>query len=147
MYTQPAEIIRLGGIEIRYLVDETLSRGSMTTFEVRVAAGAKVPVPHSHDAFDETIYGLAGVTSFTVGGATHEIQPGQAVFIPRGVVHGFINAGAEEAVFLAVATPGVFGPAYFRELRDLVAAAAGGPPDRAGIMGVMQRHGLTPAAP
>jgi len=44
-------------------------------------------------------------------------------------------------------TPAAIGPQYFREMRDVVKAAAGGPPDRARIVDIMRRHGLTPAPP
>jgi hypothetical protein len=47
--------------------------------------------------------------------------------------------------FLAIATPAVFGSAYFREVGEVVAASRGGPPDLAAIGEVMRRHGLTPA--
>ncbi len=47
--------------------------------------------------------------------------------------------------FLAIATPGVFGSAYFREIADVL--GAGGPPDPAALGAVMRRHGLTPARP
>jgi len=46
---------------------------------------------------------------------------------------------------LAVVTPGVLSPDYFRELAALVGAAAGGPPNMTAIAAVMRRHGLTPA--
>ena len=46
--------------------------------------------------------------------------------------------------FLAIATPGVFGPQYFLDLADLLAASAGGPPDLEEVGAVMRRHGLTP---
>jgi hypothetical protein len=46
---------------------------------------------------------------------------------------------------LAVITPGILGPDYFREIAAVVKAAAGGPPDHAAIAAVMRRHGLTPA--
>jgi hypothetical protein len=39
------------------------------------------------------------------------------------------------------------GPAYFREAAEVIAAAAGGPPDRAKMMEVFRRHGMTLAAP
>jgi quercetin dioxygenase-like cupin family protein len=104
-----------------------------------------MPAPHSHDAFDETNYGLAGVTTFTVDGRRIEVGPGEAAFVPRGAVHGFENPGEDDARFLAVVTPGLLGPDYFREVADVIAAAAGGPPDLAAIGDVMRRHGLTPA--
>src|SRR5215204_4517076 len=52
-----------------------------------------------------------------------------------------------DAKFLAIATPGVFGPSYFRDVAQVLAAAAGGPPDLAALAKAMRRHGLTPAQP
>lgn len=62
-------------------------------------------------------------------------------------IHGFENGGSTGATFLAIASPGVFGPAYFQEVGEVVAASAGGPPDYAAVAQVMLRHGLTPAQP
>jgi uncharacterized cupin superfamily protein len=114
-------------------------------FECRVPPSIRNPAPHSHDAFEETIYGLEGVSTWTIDGRARDIGPGDAVCIPRGSIHGFANHGDADATFLAIATPGVFGPAYFREIGAVVAAAGGGPPDLAAIGEVMRRHGLTPA--
>ena len=87
--------------------------------------------PHSHDGFEETIYGLKGTTTWTIDGEAIEVGPGDSVCVQRGQVHGFQNQGSVDARFLAIATPGVFGPAYFREIGDVLAASAGGPPDPA----------------
>lgn len=102
---------------------------------------------HSHDAFEETIYGLKGTTSWTVDGESIGVGADEALCVPRGAVHGFQNGGDTEATFLAIARPGVFGPAYFREVGEVLAASAGGPPDVAALAEVMRRHGLTPAQP
>jgi uncharacterized cupin superfamily protein len=102
-------------------------------------------VSHSHDAFEETIYGLEGVWTWTIDAQRREIGPGESACIARGQIHGFENRGSIDAKFLAIATPGVFGPTYFHDLNDVFAAAAGGPPDRAAIEEVMRRHGLSPA--
>ncbi len=141
------ERIDIGGIRIEFLVDAEDSGGSQTVFECTIDAGSKVPAPHSHDGFEETIYGLEGVCTWTVDGETHAIAPGDAICIRRGQVHGFDNRTDAVTKFLAIATPGVFGPEYFRDVRDVVAAAAGGPPDLGEIMAVMRRHGLTPVKP
>jgi len=106
-----------------------------------------MPAPHSHDGFEETIYGLEGESTWTIDGETVEIGPGQALCVSRGQIHGFENRGSVDAKFLAIATPGVFGSSYFREVGELVAAPSGGPPDLAAIAEVMRRHGLTPAPP
>jgi quercetin dioxygenase-like cupin family protein len=141
------ETIQLGGLGIRFLVETGDSNGSASIFECCVPAGTKVPAPHSHDAFEESIYGLQGVTTWTVDGRETDVGPGEAVCIPRGAIHGFENRGARDAAFLAVATPGVMTPDYFRDVRAVLAQSAGGPPDPARMSDVMRRHGLTPAPP
>jgi quercetin dioxygenase-like cupin family protein len=145
MHTSSGTTISLGGIEIQFLVEAEDSDGAATVFECAVAGGAMVPPPHSHDAFDETVYGLEGVLGFTIDGRTREIGPGDSTCIRRGQVHQFVNQGSVDAKFLSVATPGVFGPDYFTEIRGVLTAAAGGPPDVAALLEVMRRHGLTPA--
>ena len=123
------------------------SRGSMTMFEIGIAARGKMPAPHSHDGFEETIYGLEGVSTWTVDGVAREIGPADALCIRRGSVHHFDNRGEVDAKALAVATPKVFGRDYFEGVAEVFADAAGGPPDLARIGEVMRRHGLTPAPP
>jgi mannose-6-phosphate isomerase-like protein (cupin superfamily) len=110
-----------------------------------VPAGSKVAAAHSHDGYEETIYGLEGVLTWTVEGTPSEVGPGEALVVPRGAVHHFENTGDADAKALAIVTPGVLGPDYFREVAATLDAAAGGPPDLAAVAAVMQRHGLTPA--
>jgi quercetin dioxygenase-like cupin family protein len=140
-----ATTIQLGAIRIDFLVDAAESNGSVTVFECFVPAGARIPLPHSHDGFEETAYVLEGICTWTVDGETRESGPGESVCIRRGQVHGFDNRGSEDERFLAIATPGVFGPAYFEDMAEIL--AAGGPPDPAAIVAVMRRHGLTPVQP
>jgi quercetin dioxygenase-like cupin family protein len=142
--TTTTDEIRVGPLAIRFLVEGGSSGGTVAVFEFDVPAGARVPVAHSHDAYEETIYGVRGVLTWTIDGTTTELGPGEAVCIRRGVAHHFENRGADDATALAVVTPGVLGPAYFRDLLAVVEAAAGGPPDPAEIGKVMLRHGLTP---
>ena len=135
--------IRIGGITIRFLLEGKDANGTVAMFEFDVAAGGKVPIAHSHDAYEETIYGLAGVMTLTLEGQRHDLRRGDVLSIPRGAVHRFDNFGAETATSLAIITPGILGPAYFREIADVV-RSAGGPPDPKAIAAVMLRHGLTP---
>jgi len=143
----PQKTIRVGAMGVRFLVEAGDSNGSVSVFECFVPADSRMPVPHSHDAFEETIYGLEGVTSWTVDGRAVEIAVGDALCVPRGAVHGFQNTAAQDAAFLAIASPGVMSPAYFLEIQELLAASGGGPPDPAEVGAVMRRHGLTPAPP
>jgi quercetin dioxygenase-like cupin family protein len=143
--TDTGEVIRFGQLTIRFLVEGAASGGSVAIFEFSVGPGAKVPIAHSHDAYEETIYGIEGVLTLTVEGNRHEIRPGDALCIRRGAVHRFDNFHSTEAKALAIVSPGVLRPDFFREVRDVMAAAAGGPPDMAKVGEVMRRHGLTPA--
>jgi quercetin dioxygenase-like cupin family protein len=147
MTSASTEMIQVGALSVRFLIEAADSNGSVSMFECFVPADSRMPAPHSHDAFEETIYGLEGVTTWRVDGRTVDIRPGEALCIPRGAVHGFDNSGAEDAKFLAVSTPGVMTPDYFREVHDVLAESAGGPPDPGKIAEVMRRHGLTPAPP
>lgn len=139
--------IRMGQLCIRFVVDGPAEGASLTMFELEVGPQSGMPVPHSHDGFDESVYGLSGRVLLTVGGETLHVGAGQTVLIPRGVVHSFINPYNETARALCVITPGALGSSYFLEILDLfrASAAAGGPPDPAKVGQIMRRHGLTPA--
>ena len=146
MVMSASEEIRIGQLTIRFLIEGEASGGSVALFEFDVPAGARVPAEHSHDSYEETIYGLEGVLSWTLDGAKTDVGPGEVLCIPRGVVHRFDNDHEVDARMLAIVSPGILSPEYFREMAAVVMAATGGPPDPAAIAEVMQRHGLSPAA-
>jgi quercetin dioxygenase-like cupin family protein len=135
------ETIRIGGIEIRFLRSKESTGGSLDLFEMTVAPGAGMPVPHYHESWEETVYGLAGTLTFQIDGQNGAIGPGDAGFVPRGAVHGFRNDGPEPAKCLCVLTPGALGPGYFRDIAALVVP---GPPDPAKMKETMLRYGLIP---
>jgi quercetin dioxygenase-like cupin family protein len=142
------ETIRLGPLAVHFLLTGDDSSGSVAAFELAVPAAQRLMAPaHSHDRYEETIYGIAGVLTWTVDGSPIDVGPGQALCIPRGAVHRFDNNGRQDATALCVITPAAIGPQYFREAAEALNAAAGGPPDRAKMAEIMHRHGLTPAPP
>jgi quercetin dioxygenase-like cupin family protein len=142
---QEKEIIRLGQIGVRFLLESKDTNGQLALFEFTVPPGAKVPLPHSHAHYDETIYALEGTITFTVNGRPTGLAAGDTCFIPRGAVHGFNNLQPTNAKALAVVTPALIGPDFFRDMAALV--NAGGPPDLEKIKAVMAKHGLVPAWP
>ncbi len=142
------ETIRLGPLAVRFLITGDDATGSVAVFELSVPAAQRLAAPaHSHDHYEETVYGLGGVSTWTVDGKRIDVGPGQALCIPRGAVHRFDNNGAQDVKALCMITPAAIGPAYFRESAEVINAAAGGPPDRAKMGEIMRRHGLTPAPP
>src|SRR5919204_2513925 len=100
MESASRETIEVGALSVRFLVEAADSNGTVSVFECFVPAQSKMPAPHSHDAFDETIYGLEGVTTWTIDGRIVDIAPGDAFCVPRDAVHGFDNHGAGDAKFL-----------------------------------------------
>jgi quercetin dioxygenase-like cupin family protein len=140
------ETIRLGPLSVRFLIAGESALGGLAAFELVVPGGQRLAVPgHSHDAYEETIYGIDGVLTWTVSGKAIDVGPGQALCIPRGAVHRFDNNTDRAVKALCLITPAAIGPTYFREAAEVLNAARGGPPDGAKLAEIMLRHGLTPA--
>jgi quercetin dioxygenase-like cupin family protein len=145
MSTPIKESIRIGALELNFFIDGEDTNGTLVQFELVVPPGIKVPAPHFHVEVDETLYVLEGTLTQTVGTETVELQPGDYCFIKRGVVHGFNNLHDKNARVLCTLSPASIGPAYFREIAEVI--GAGGPPDMQKILAIMKKHGLEPVKP
>ena len=140
------ETISIGPLAIRFLLTGNNSTGSIAAFELVVPGAQRLAAPaHSHDHYEETIYGIDGVLTWTVDRKQFDVGPGQALCIPRGAIHRFDNNGIQNVKALCVITPAMIGPQYFRETAEVINATPGGPPDRARMSEIMRRHGITPA--
>jgi quercetin dioxygenase-like cupin family protein len=137
------DVVRIGSLELRFLVDETQGSGSLVMFEFVVPPNARVPAPHFHKEVDEVIYALEGTTTTTLDGQKHELRAGQSLFVPRGSVHTHENLHGEAARSLIVMTPGLIGRRYFEEVAREVNVP--GKPDLARVKEIMLQHGLVPA--
>jgi len=139
------ETIQIGPLAVHFLITGDNSNGTVLAFELVVPFGHGLDAPaHSHDHYEETIFGIEGVSSWTLGAQEIDVGPGQALCIPRGAVHRFNNNGSRDVKVLCVITPAAIGPQYFREIAAVVNAAVGRPPDEAKLAEIMRRHGLTP---
>lgn len=140
------ETIAFGPLTLRFLITGADSNDSVALFELGVRAGGRLPAPpHSHDHYEETMYGIEGQLTVTVDGERFDIGPGQSICIPRGSVHRFDNDGEKDAKVLCVVSPANIGPEYFREVFEVF--SAGGPPDKEKMAEIMLRYGLKPALP
>jgi len=137
------EIIKIGQLELSFLLDGDDTNNQMVVFELLIPPGAKVPAAHYHIEVDEMLYGMEGTFTSHVDGKTVYTSIGETLFIPRGAVHQHDNLSDKTAKALCVLTPASIGPAYFRELAQLL--QAGGPPDPAKVVEIMGRHGLVAA--
>jgi hypothetical protein len=48
MQSAVADVIGIGGLELRFLVDETQGSGDLVIFEMTIQPNARVPIPHYH---------------------------------------------------------------------------------------------------
>ena len=62
------EIIDLGSLKLRFLQTKDDTAGNIDMFEMTLQPNARMPIPHYHDRWDETIYGLDGTTTWRVAG-------------------------------------------------------------------------------
>lgn len=138
-----AKTISLGKMEIRYLIDGSQT-GTMGMFELTVLPGANVPPPHSHSNNEEIVHVLEGKLRYSVGGEQRDLESGQSMHTPKGVVHEFSNPFPELARALIVLSPDI-GAQYFLDVGEVV--GKGAPPDKAALVAVMKRYGLVPSAP
>jgi len=138
-----AERITVGQIQIRYLRDGA-SQGQTGAFEMVVPPGSNVPPPHSHVHNEEYLYVLEGKLRYSVKGEFKDLGVGESAFTPKGAMHVFNNPFPEPCRCLIMLSPDI-GAQYFRDIAAVL--DVGGPPDKAKIVQVMARYGLTPAAP
>jgi quercetin dioxygenase-like cupin family protein len=136
------EIIEMGGLRLKFLQTRDETGGSLDAFEMVVRPNARMPIPHYHESWDETIVGLVHETTWRVAGKDIVLRPGESIFIRRGVVHAFRNDGDKDGSCLCILTPGALGSDYFREMAALLATGA---PDPAKLKETMLRYGLVPA--
>jgi quercetin dioxygenase-like cupin family protein len=140
------ETIHIGPLAVRFLISGEDSNGSVAAFELSVPGNQRLAGPaHSHNHYEETIYGIDGVLTWTVDGKQIDVGPSQAICIPRGVVHRFDNNGDRDVKALCIISPAAIGPEFFRESAEVINRAAGGPLDPARLVEIMWRYGLTPA--
>ena len=73
------ETIKIGPLGIRFLLTGDDSNGSVSVFEVLVPVGQKLAAPaHKNDAYEEILYGIEGVLTWTVDGTKVSEVPAAA---------------------------------------------------------------------
>lgn len=100
----------------RFLALGTQTGGSYSAMEI-VSPQRSGPGPHTHDESEEYFLLLDGRVVFIVDGEHYDVEPGDFLHVPRGVVHEFTvvspssrmvamySPGGPEAIFLEHGTP------------------------------------------
>ncbi len=104
--------------------------------------GHSGPLEHVHKGHEEAFFVLRGSLRFRVGNEYRLVLPGETVFAPRGIAHGFSNPCADPAQYLAMLSPSGY-ESFFERLAGII-TAHGAPPDRDTLIRLMAEHGTFP---
>jgi quercetin dioxygenase-like cupin family protein len=134
--------IRVGEMSVTFLKTRHETEGALDLFELTIPPFARVPLPHLHRKYDETIFGVDGTMTWTLCDKSTQIRRGITLFIPRGTPHFYANLTHTTARILCLQTPGVLGPEYYLEIAALYLTSPH--PNLAGIGAIMSRYGVVP---
>ena len=138
--------IRVGEMSVTFLKTRHETNGAFDLFELTIPPFGRLPFPHIHRKYDETIFGVNGTMTWTLHkdgeDKPAEVRRGTTLFIPRGTPHFYANRTHTTARILCLQTPGVMGPEYYLEIAALYRKSKH--PDVAGIGAVMSRYGVVP---
>ena len=90
--------------------------GELLAFELGLRPGGAVPLPHVHPIQTERFQVVSGLMRFRVGLRRRLAGPGDVVEVAPGVMHGFANAGDEEARVLVEVRPALAMEEMFAEV-------------------------------
>ena len=123
---QPKEIIHVGELEVRFILDREDTDNKVLLFESVFPAGAKAGMPpHYHQHVDEVIYVSEGILTVILDGKKIELGAGESCFVPRGTIHHIANNTAERVKGFGMMTPALVGIDYFKEISALLNAKEG----------------------
>ena len=118
---------------------------------MEIVSGPQLGVPPHMNEQDETHMVAEGTYGFVLGDQQLVLGPGDLVYVPRGVAHGFQNIGDTMGRIIFIASPGGPGEEFVIELAEAMAgkgiADVADPAVLQRIIEVGARHGVTMAPP
>ncbi len=140
-----AETVHLLGTLVTFRALAADTEGAFSLVEALTAPGQGTP-PHLQRDDAEAFYVLEGEFEFMLAGTTARSGPGTFHYVPRGVPHGFRNAGDVPARMLIINLPGGLHENFFREAGDKVADGSVfppmTPPDIPRLVAAASRYGI-----
>ena len=118
------------GERFTFLHTAASTGGELLAFELGLKPGGAVPIPHVHPIQTERFEVVAGRMRFRVGFRHVIAEAGDVVEVAPGVMHGFANAGDDDARVLVEVRPALAMEEMFAEV---VALAKAGRMTRRGL--------------
>jgi quercetin dioxygenase-like cupin family protein len=127
---------------LRYVVTAQDTNGQLALLEQRCSPAGDTP-PHIHTHEDEAFYVLEGRLRATIGDDSVVADPGECVFLPRGVPHA-LHAETPEVRGLVLITPAGFERFFVSVGQPAEAAGLPEPaaPDVAAVASAAAKHGV-----
>lgn len=89
------------GVEMKWLINREDGAENFEMRIFRIKPGGRIP-KHMHPEIDHEQYVLKGRMKIGIGDEVHSIKAGDAVYIPAGTFHWYVNDGDEDVEFICV---------------------------------------------
>ena len=93
---------------LTWLASKELTGSDVTLGRVVIKKGQSNP-RHSHDNCEEVLYLLQGKLRHTMGPETVDMEVGDTLVVPAGVMHNAVNTGDTDADLIVAYSSGVRG--------------------------------------
>jgi quercetin dioxygenase-like cupin family protein len=110
------------GERFTFIETAATTDGELLSFELGLRPGGAVPIPHVHPIQTERFEVVEGQMRFRVGLRHVTAGPGEVVEVEPGVMHGFANAGDEEARVKVEVRPALEMESMFAEVVEMAHA-------------------------
>ena len=97
------DVRRIDGGLMQWLIDQEL--GAEHVMAYRLTVDPHSTASHVHVGAEEVVYVLEGSGEIRVEGATHQLGPGRAVFVPDGAEHSYVNTVQAPLVLVGAMAP------------------------------------------
>lgn len=138
MHPGEGHVVDAYGSEILFKLTGEHTVGQMT-LGLAVVSPGDGPPPHVHRGEDELFIIVEGRYEVLAEDRWTEVGPGAVVYLPRGCVHTFRNAGESVSRHWVLTTPSGFERFYEKSAS---AFAVSGAPDMARILEIASEHGI-----
>ena len=89
------------GVEMTWLVSREDGARNFEMRKFRIKPGGNLP-KHMHPDIEHEQYVLKGRMKVGIGDKVYEVKAGDAIYIPAGVFHWYVNDGDEEVEFICI---------------------------------------------
>ena len=124
----------------------TDTNGSYSLFELRMGPGQGMSTQRLRYE-DAAFWVLEGTYTFLLDTQERTLEAGAYAYVPRGILHAFLNSGEAPARLLVLITPGGIHERFFAEVGERITdrsarSTPGGAPNLPQLVNVARKYGI-----